>query len=319
MRLVVVGLGLQRSPHHFRELLASGPIYARDRLIARAWLGSEDIDVIGLDEYFEHSPVAELPDRIVEKFHEAAQQHGSVCYLVPGAANVGDVSVQWLSRAFDVTVHPGALDVPVACGSSRIVDALSLALAEEARPFDSGCEALDSAIATIVTNVRGSLVQRLAAARLQRELGKSGTRHSDHMLVFEAESEPGPTTAFAGLLRILATLRSPDGCPWDREQTVDTLLPQLDEELEEFREAWDSGANFERAEELGDVLLHIAMIAQVAGEQGAFDASDVVRAISAKMVRRHPHVFGDAEIGSIDELYEMWAAIKRQEKAASEG
>ncbi len=110
-------------------------------------------------------------------------------------------------------------------------------------------------------------------------------------------------------------MRSPDGCPWDREQTVDSLLPQLIEELDEFREACSSGTAAEQAEELGDVLLHIVMIAQIAREAAKYTSSDVLSSISAKMVRRHPHVFGDVQIDTFEELYSMWDQIKSQEKA----
>jgi tetrapyrrole methylase family protein/MazG family protein len=151
---------------------------------------------------------------------------------------------------------------------------------------------------------------------MQRVLGALGSPGPDDTRVVDALDASTGTAAYSGLERIVSILRSPVGCPWDRAQTVDSLLPQLHEELAEFQEAWAHKAADDQAEELGDVLLHIVMIAQIAAEAGAFDASDVIRSISAKMVRRHPHVFGDVKIDDVDDVYALWDAIKEREKAA---
>ena len=98
---------------------------------------------------------------------------------------------------------------------------------------------------------------------------------------------------FNRLVDIMAKLRAPDGCPWDREQTHETLKPYLIEEAYEVLDAIDAGDTRDLVEELGDVLLQVVFHAQVASEAGEFEVEDVARAISEKLVRRHPHVFAD--------------------------
>ncbi len=129
-----------------------------------------------------------------------------------------------------------------------------------------------------------------------------------------------PTTlppGFDGLVEILARLRALDGCPWDREQTHESLLKYLLEESVEVVEASRSGDMSHLAEELGDVLLQVVFHAQIASEAGNFTIDDVVRAISEKMVRRHPHVFGTSVAETSDAVLAQWEVIKAQEKAAS--
>ena len=121
------------------------------------------------------------------------------------------------------------------------------------------------------------------------------------------------------LLAIMARLRGPDGCPWDREQTLKTLRPYVLEETYEVLEAMESGDSREHCEELGDLLLQIVFQARIAEEEGRFDFADVAEAISAKLVRRHPHVFGDARVKDAEGVMRQWVALKREEKAARGG
>jgi MazG family protein len=121
------------------------------------------------------------------------------------------------------------------------------------------------------------------------------------------------------LLALMARLRGPDGCPWDREQTLKTLRPYVLEETYEVLEAMESGDPREHCEELGDLLLQIVFQARIAEEEGRFDFADVAEAISAKLVRRHPHVFGDAQVKDAEGVMRQWVALKREEKAARGG
>lgn len=126
-----------------------------------------------------------------------------------------------------------------------------------------------------------------------------------------------PTTlspGFAGLVQIMSVLRAPDGCPWDREQTHQSLLKYLLEESVEVVDAVRSRDDANLAEELGDVLLQVVFHAQLAAEQGRFTIDDVVRSISDKMVRRHPHVFGDAVAPTAADVKAQWEVIKAEEK-----
>ncbi len=131
------------------------------------------------------------------------------------------------------------------------------------------------------------------------------------------DSKPeGVLPETARLLAIVARLRGPGGCPWDREQTLDSLKPHLLEECYELLEAVDSGDPVHHREELGDVLLQVALQAQMRAETGLFDFEAVARALADKLVHRHPHVFGDVQVANSDEVLKNWDAIKAKEKKA---
>jgi MazG family protein len=119
---------------------------------------------------------------------------------------------------------------------------------------------------------------------------------------------------FAKLCEIVAKLRAPDGCPWDREQTNQSLLPALIEEAYETAEAARAQDDAHFREELGDLLLLVAMHAQIANERGRFDIGDVIEEVSDKLIRRHPHVFGTSEARDAGAVLKQWEAIKREEK-----
>lgn len=119
---------------------------------------------------------------------------------------------------------------------------------------------------------------------------------------------------FEGLLEIMDRLREPDGCPWDREQTYRSLRGYLLEEAYEVAQALDEGDEAALCEELGDLLFQIVFLSRIGKENGAFAAGDVVRGIAGKMVRRHPHVFGDASVKNSEDVLKNWEAIKRQEQ-----
>ena len=120
---------------------------------------------------------------------------------------------------------------------------------------------------------------------------------------------------FKELVNIVRKLRSPKGCPWDREQSPKTLKPYMVEEVYEAIEAIDQNDHKKLCEELGDMLLHIVMQAQFAAEEGKFKIEDVIRSINEKMVRRHPHVFGRKRVKTAEEVLERWEKIKQKEVA----
>ena len=122
---------------------------------------------------------------------------------------------------------------------------------------------------------------------------------------------------FEGLVQIMARLRGPEGCPWDREQDFKSLKPMLVEEVYEVLEAIDAEDYQGLAEELGDLLLHVVFHARLGEELGRFQIDDVIDGISEKLIRRHPHVFGDEEATSAREVVDNWEAIKLQEKASA--
>ena len=116
------------------------------------------------------------------------------------------------------------------------------------------------------------------------------------------------------LLELMARLRAPDGCAWDREQTPATLKPQMLEECYEVMEAIDSGSTTDLIEELGDLLLHVVFQAQIARETGNFTFADVANGIADKLVRRHPHVFGDVKVADAAGVVVQWNELKKAEK-----
>ena len=122
--------------------------------------------------------------------------------------------------------------------------------------------------------------------------------------------------AFTKLCEIVAKLRAPGGCPWDREQTHESLLPALIEEAYEMAEAARAKDDAHFREELGDLLLLIVMHAEIARESGRFDIDEIVRELSDKLVRRHPHVFGTSDARDAGAVLKQWEAIKREERKA---
>ena len=120
--------------------------------------------------------------------------------------------------------------------------------------------------------------------------------------------------AFQRFSEVVAKLRSPDGCPWDREQTLETIKPYTLEETYELLEAIDSGDDALIVEELGDLLLQVVLDAQIGADAGRFSLLDVVEGISAKMIERHPHVFGDTEANSSAEVLQNWELEKQRKK-----
>ena len=125
-----------------------------------------------------------------------------------------------------------------------------------------------------------------------------------------------PSDALQRLIEVVAQLRDPTtGCPWDLEQTHASLVPYVLEEAHEVADAVRHGDDNHLREELGDLLLQVVLHAQIAGEEQRFDLDAIANGISEKMIRRHPHVFGDAEASSSDDVRRSWDAIKRQEQA----
>lgn len=125
---------------------------------------------------------------------------------------------------------------------------------------------------------------------------------------------PEDLREFHSLVKIVRALRGPDGCPWDKEQTHQSLTRHAIEEVYEMIHAIEKEDQKELAEELGDVLLQVVLHAEIAREEGSFDITDVIATIGEKMVRRHPHVFGQTKVKDSQEVLKNWDQIKEQEK-----
>jgi MazG family protein len=121
--------------------------------------------------------------------------------------------------------------------------------------------------------------------------------------------------AVARLVGIVDRLRAPDGCPWDRKQTLESMAPHLVEEAHEALEAIERASDADSAEELGDILMVVALICRIAEQSSRFDLARAADAVSDKLVRRHPHVFGTVEASSAEQVLANWEAIKRAERS----
>ena len=120
--------------------------------------------------------------------------------------------------------------------------------------------------------------------------------------------------AISDVLRVMARLRAPDGCPWDREQDHRTLRRHAIEEVYDLIDAIEAGDDHEMIEELGDLLLQVVFHCQLAQERGAFDFEAVCQTLADKLIRRHPHVFGDLKVKDVDQVWANWEKIKHAEK-----
>lgn len=134
------------------------------------------------------------------------------------------------------------------------------------------------------------------------------------MKVDDKSVEERAAEAFADLTGIVSKLRAPDGCPWDREQTHESLKPFIVEESYEVMNAIDEGKPADLKEELGDLLLQIMLQTEISREESEFDIADVVTGLSEKLVNRHPHVFGNTRVDGTDEVLVNWEKIKKKEK-----
>jgi tetrapyrrole methylase family protein/MazG family protein len=126
-------------------------------------------------------------------------------------------------------------------------------------------------------------------------------------------------SAFRDLVRIMARLRAEDGCPWDREQTLEDVIRYVQEEAHELQDAVERDDPEAVEEELGDVLFNLLHAARIGEEKGAFDIRSVVERARAKIVRRHPHVFGDAKASTPEEVLAHWERVKAEEKEERKG
>ncbi|HET7093862.1 MAG TPA: MazG family protein, partial [Thermomicrobiales bacterium] len=232
---------------------------------------------------------------------------------------------------------------PVA-SETQLLDAAELSAIVNAEPFGGGRLAIDPTRPLLIAQVydaeRASAV-KLALGRLYPDehevivvraadvpaeeqidaipLYALDRRPVDHLTTVWVDPLPSLAAARSPqtLQRIVARLRAPGGCPWDRAQTHETLRRAVIEEAYETVDAIDAGDPANLAEELGDLLLQVALHAQIAEEAGLFALEDVYDHVSRKLVRRHPHVFGDVEAATPADVVRTWEAVKADERAAA--
>jgi tetrapyrrole methylase family protein / MazG family protein len=166
----------------------------------------------------------------------------------------------------------------------------------------------------LTTYPQEHLVQWVGEGKMKEErvTELSGEGFSESLCLFIPSLGEG--TSFESFAEIVAHLRAPDGCPWDKEQTHETLRKHLLEESYEAISAIDSGNFADMREEFGDLLLQIILQSQIANEEGQFNVNQVVQGIHSKIVRRHPHVFGDLELDGVDGVLANWEKLKEKER-----
>ncbi|NDJ60562.1 MAG: nucleoside triphosphate pyrophosphohydrolase [Chloroflexi bacterium] len=289
------------------------------------------------------SDFAQVYATIVDEVMAAARS-GPVVYAVPGDPLVGEATVTLLlerarAESLPVDVINGisfieptlaALGVDALDGL-QVIDALAVAAAHHP-PINPEFPALLGQVYSrqVASDVKLTLMNQYPDGFPVTLIHGAGTPdavvetlplheidHNAQIAHLTALYVPalGPLTSFEAVQEIVAHLRAPEGCPWDRKQTHQSLRQYLLEETYEVLEAIDADDPVELSEELGDLLLQIALHAQIAAEYGEFTMADVNRALSQKMIRRHPHVWGDVSVNGTDEVVSNWEAIKKQEHA----
>ena len=298
----------------------TGELYLRtSRILELPGVRELSLNVSGAFDEELDNPYTGSIDRVVATLEQAASST-QVTFVVPGAGTTGDAVVAALSPDQIASIHALAIVRPsVVLGSCRFVDALELAIAEVSSPFDRGLVPIDPTVPLIVTNWYGEQITTLAARRLRGIYGDEPLTppSDDFELIIPAVEHLTAAASMAELEQVVARLRRPDGCPWDRDQTGQSLYPQFAEELQELGEAIESGDVANQREELGDVLFHVIAQCQLASEAGDFTFDDVLRGITAKLIRRHPHVFGDVVAETYEDVLSTWQRVKAEEKASA--
>lgn len=297
------------------------------------------------DLYETHAIFDEVHTAIVQRVIDLAHA-GDVVYAVPGDPMIGEPTTLPLIDA----ARAAGLAVEILPGVSFIEPALALIEAEGV----DGVQLLDAATVGAMHHppinpdapaLIGSVGSRQIASDLKLTLmnqypdkfevvlvhgAGSPDARIERMPLYGIDRSPhigqrtalfvpplGDMASFERFQDIVAHLRAPEGCPWDKAQTHESLRRYLVEETHEVLDTIDRGDWTALAEELGDVLLQVVLHAQIAIDDGEFSMSDILRAVNHKMIRRHPHVFGDAVASDADQVVTNWEAIKQREKASN--
>jgi tetrapyrrole methylase family protein/MazG family protein len=301
------------------------------------------------DLYEQHADFAEVYAAITARVLAMAKEPGGVVYVVPGHPWVGEattamilqqaagegLAVQVIGGLSFVEASFAAVGVDMMDGG-QVVDAMILARQHHPQ-VEAGLPLVVGQLysAHVASDVKLTLMNNYpddhpvtlvqAAGTAQQKLRTLPLHELDHGDSFDHLTTlyvpPLRYGSFTDLQEIVALLRAPEGCPWDREQTLESLRKDLLGEAAEVLEAIDieqenSDNSAHIAEELGDLLMVASMMVQIATEDGRFKMADVIHEIVTKLIRRHPHVFGDSVVSTVDQLVQNWDAIKAAEKQA---
>jgi len=347
----IIGLGPGDPKHISRKaweiLSSSDELLLRTNTHPVAQALPSSVRVESFDKFYTAiTDFDEIYERIVGRVIELADKRDTVVYAVPGDPNVGESTVALLRdearrRGIQVDIIPGisfiepSLDLLEidALDGLYIADALSLAAGHHP-PFSPDIPALVAQLYSqnIAADVKLTLMNQYADDHPAALLHHVATEQAqvENLVLYEidrSEFIDGMTTlylppvetssSFEAFQETVAHLRAPDGCPWDREQTHESLRKHILEEAYEVLQAIDNQDLDALKEELGDLLLQIVLQAQIAGETGVFRMSDILRGINSKIIRRHPHVFEGMEVNGIDQVLHNWEALKAVEREAN--
>lgn len=350
-KVIVVGLGFggadSLSLGTWRLLKEKQTIYLRtEQHPVVDWLKKQGISFVSFDEVYEkHESFAPVYDEIADRLLEQAQKQAEIVYAVPGHPMVAEKTVQLLKErgpksGVEIEILGGESFLEIAFSRLGIdpIEGFMLLDGTDLQPSQVQPD-LHLLIAQvydrmIASEVKLSLMEVYpddTPVYLATALGISGEERIQKVPLYELDRQDvysNLTTVYVPpvkeekvfyrrfdyLTGIIEKLRSPQGCPWDREQTHQSLRPYLLEETYELLDALNEGDPEAMLEELGDLLLQILLHAQIAKEEGTFDIAEVIETLSTKMIRRHPHVFGDVKVESAEQVVKNWDKIKQQEK-----
>ncbi len=350
MTITIVGLGPgdldDLSRKAFRRLKQAEHVYLRTAQHGCvSCLPQNDVSYSSFDELYEHNDAFEqVYATIVQRLLDAAHE-GDVVYAVPGDPLVGEsTSTRILAAAQEAGVaveivngisfvEPSLALLGIdALDGLQILDGLQVA-AMHHPPINPDYPALLGQVynTAVASNVKLTLMNQYPDDFTVTLIHAAGTPDAlvEALPLYEIDRSTqighmtalyvpalGQMSSFEQFQEIIAHLRAPEGCPWDRKQTHDSLRQYLIEEAYEVLDAIEQGDMQALTEELGDVLLQVVLHSQIAIDEGEFKLPEVLQYVSAKMIRRHPHVWGDVDVhGNPDQVVSNWEALKRQEKA----
>lgn len=347
-KITVIGLGPGNPRMLTREawehLSQTETVYLRTKLHPVVQSLEGEIDLQSFDELYEaEDEYREIYRKIVEQLLLLVERGKDVVYAVPGDPSVGEATTKALqvaaaTRGFQLKIIHGVSFVEPclelleidALDEVTILDAIELAISYHP-PLNPNQYGMIAQFHTklLASDVKLNLMNQYPDEHQVILIHAAGTgkvkvERMPLYLIDQSESIGSTTTlvvpplkglsSFEAFQETVAHLRAPDGCPWDREQTHQSLRPHVLEEAYEVVAALDSEDLQSLKEELGDLLLQIVLQAQIATEAGEFQMGDVIAGINDKLIRRHPHVFADLAVEDVDQVLRNWEKLKAEER-----
>ncbi len=300
----------------------------------------KDLKIYSFNALFQNkSSIHKIYDTIAHKITQLGKRQQGVVYAMPGQPTIGDVtSLQIIKLAQEENIpikivsglplfeHSSIISDTKINPPSRIIDAYEL-ISYRTAPYPLNEPLLISQIydQTIAAQVKNNLMagypktHPVTVIHLTLISEQINLSEIDHLQSWNVQSllfipALAHGTSFEHFQEIIARLRAPDGCPWDREQTHESLRQHLIEETYEVVDAIDSQDLIKMREEFGDLLLQIVLNVQIATENDAFTMAEVIEGIHDKIIRRHPHVFGDISVNGVDDVLKNWEKLKAAER-----